>query len=100
VASLEAEVRDLDAKATASAFGGASEICSQPTRVSSKEEEQAVQDCLRRRQNEPLRRNAERGQMMERLARAREELAQAKRAGTGLEEQARGAGVPAGWVRE
>jgi len=101
VTSLEAEVKELDAKATGSAFGsGVTETCYQPQRVSSKEQEQAVQDCMKRRQNQPLRENAERGQVMDRLARAREALAQAKRAVTDLEEEARKAGVPAGWVRE
>lgn len=105
VSQLEAEVKQLDEKATASAFGTSTRRedgynCDPPgQRIRGKEDEQAIADCLRRLQNEPLRQQAERGQILDRLETARRQLAEAKRALEDLEEEARRAGALPGWLR-
>ncbi len=100
VARLEAEVRDLDARATNAAFGSTSEECLQPARIRDKADEKAIEDCLKRRQNDPLRQRAAHGQALASVARARAGLAEAKSTLANLEEEARRANVPPGWLRE
>src|SRR5262249_20427940 len=100
VASLEAEARELDAKATSSAYGFATRPCHPPNRIREREDEQKIEDGLKRIQNAPLAQEAARTSTMDRLASAREQLAAARRAVDDLAEEARRANVPPGWLRE
>jgi len=98
VSRLEKEVARLDAQATASASGTTSENCYQPT-VLNATTQKRLEDCMARRQTDPMRQQAKRARLMTRLAMAREDLAEAKRALTSLEEEARRSGAPPGRLR-
>jgi hypothetical protein len=101
LAALEAEVRDLDAKATRSAYGyGPPSSCRLPERIRDKEDEKKIEDCLKRVQNAPQAQAAARTAIMDRLATARAQLAEAQRALDNLADEARRANVPPGWLRE
>jgi hypothetical protein len=100
VARLEAEVQDLDKRATASAFGSETVGSCASERIRTKEDERRQEDCMKRMQNEPLRQQEARGKLLDRLARARQELAEAKSALASLDDDARRAGAHPGWLRE
>jgi hypothetical protein len=101
VATLEAEVQRLDGVATGKAYGTGSGSCGNGggsalnPHVMTPDEKASFDDCVRKQAN-----NTEHTEALGRLAAAREQLAAAKLALENLEEEARRARVPPGWLRE
>jgi hypothetical protein len=99
VTSLEKRVADLERTSNASAYGsGYVEVCRPPERLT-RETERAYQECVQRTGAQPFREVAGHQRDLERLDQARRDLAAARIAVSDLEDEARRAGAPPGWLR-
>jgi hypothetical protein len=99
VARLEAEVQRLDSAATGLAFDPPPMECVPPERLNSTTQAR-YEACQKELQNLPLRRQAAHAQAIQRVEKARQDLAEAKRALESLEDEARRAGALPGWLRD